>query len=52
MRYGEKVQERRAQLRMPSSNQRIEKHGSAADKKLPPQLPRLFECLGLEGTHA
>ncbi len=48
----EKVKKRRAQLRMPSPHQRIEKHGSAADKKLPPQLPRFFKRLRAKWTHA
>ena len=51
MRDRKKVKKCRAQLRMPSLNQRIQKHGPAAHKKLPPQLPRLFECLRLERTN-
>jgi hypothetical protein len=37
---------------MPPVYQRIEKHGAAANKKLPPQLPRLFQRLGAKRAHA
>ena len=47
----EKVKKSRAQLLMPSPYQRIEKHGAAADKKLPPQLPRFFKRLRAKWTH-
>src|ERR1700691_5400956 len=52
MRDRQEIKKRWAQLRMPPVYQRIEKHGAAANKELPPQLPRLFQRPGAERAHA
>src|ERR1700691_4591039 len=52
MRDRQEIKKRWAQLRMPPVYQRIEKHGAAANKELPPQLPRLFQRPGTERAHA